>query len=43
MELLGLGNISTLEIQMVIISLLIYRELTLFYTNTYKWQDILIA
>jgi len=36
MELLVLGNISTLEIQMVIISLLIYRALALLYANVYK-------
>lgn len=43
MELLVLGNISTLEIQMVVISLLIYRALTLLYGNVYKQQDISIA
>lgn len=43
MELLVLGNISALEIQMVIMSLLIYRALTLLYTTVYKQQDISIA
>lgn len=43
MELLDLGNISTLENQMTGISLLIYGSLTILYTNVYKQQDILIA
>lgn len=43
MELLGLGSISIMEIQMVIISLLTYRALTLLYTNVYKQQDVSIA
>lgn len=43
MELLVLGNIATLEIQMVIISLLIYRALTLLYASVCEQQDISIA
>lgn len=43
MELLDLGNISTLENQMTGISLLIYGSLTILYTNVYKQQDILTA
>lgn len=38
MELLDLGNISTLENQMTGISLLIYGSLTILCTNVFAWS-----
>lgn len=43
MELLVSGNISAVEIQMIIVSSLIHRALTLLYSTIRKQQDISIA